>query len=93
MNQPEKLTLIQGNFNNEDAKDILLNIFSTKIHFHEIRNISSQERFGKNDDLAQHRIPELKECMEKVKQMVALAKSQNKNLIINSEIIISIADN
>jgi hypothetical protein len=33
MNNIEKLNLIEGRFSDEEAKEILMNIFSTKINF------------------------------------------------------------
>lgn len=38
--------LIEGSFSDEEAKDVLKNFFESKIHFHEMRNFSSEERFG-----------------------------------------------
>ena len=38
MNKMEQLNLIEGNFSDEEAKEILMNIISTKIHFHEMKN-------------------------------------------------------
>lgn len=92
MNRTEMLSLINGKFNGEEANEILLNLFSTKIHFHELKNFSSRERFGKDDETAQRRIPELKKGREKVKQMVAEAKAKDKHLVITSVINISLED-
>lgn len=92
MNKLDTLTLIEGNFSDEEAREILMNIFSAKINFHRLRNFSSQERFGKHDELAQKRIPELKREVEKVLRVVSEAKSQNKRLIITSEIAIYLSD-
>lgn len=93
MNKIETLNLIEGNFSNEEAKEILMNIFSAKIHFHEMKNFSSMERFGKQDETAVKRIPELKSCMGKLLEIVEEAKSNNKKLVINSEINISLSGN
>ncbi len=92
MNISEKLNLIEGCFSNEDAREILTNIFLAKIHFHEMKNFSSQERFGIDDAIAKKRIPELKKEMEKVDQIVSEAKLKNKQLAITSAINISLAD-
>jgi cell fate (sporulation/competence/biofilm development) regulator YlbF (YheA/YmcA/DUF963 family) len=92
MKNKETFTLIDGIFSNEEAKDILMNIISTKIHFHEKRDFSSQERFGKKDEIAQRRIPELKESLNIINEKIAEAKSQNKKLLINSELTISFSN-
>lgn len=93
MNKIEKLSLIEGNFSCDEAKEILANIFLTKIHFHEKKSFSSQVRFGKEDEIALKRIPDLKNEMDKLFQIILDAKSNNKKLIITSEINISLIDN
>jgi cell fate (sporulation/competence/biofilm development) regulator YlbF (YheA/YmcA/DUF963 family) len=93
MNKSEKLTLIEGTFSDEEAKEILRNVFSTKINFHEVKNFSSIERFGHNDETAQKRIPALKREVEKLTKILAEAKANNKRIEIRSEIQISFSDN
>lgn len=93
MNKPEKLTLIEGEFLFEEAKDILVNIFSTKIQFHEMKNFSSKERFGKEDTIAQKRIPLLKKELEKLQEILSDAKAKNKKLLVSAHIDISLVDN
>jgi hypothetical protein len=34
------LSLIEGAFNTEEAKEVLMNIFATKIQFHDMRNFN-----------------------------------------------------
>ncbi|GBL35843.1 hypothetical protein EMGBS15_14380 [Filimonas sp.] len=92
MNTIEKLNLIDGEFSHEEAKEILMNIFSTKIHFHKMRNFSSQERFGREDETAIRRIHALEIEIEKVIKVVSEANTLNKKLVITSEINISLAD-
>ena len=89
MNKIEKLTLIEGNFSEEEAKEILMSIFSNKIQFHETKNFSSLERYGIQDEIASNRIPALKKELEKMKEILNMAK--NKKLMINSEIHISLS--
>ena len=93
MNKNEKLILIEGNFLTEEASEILTNIFTTKIRFHEAKNFSSQVRLGKDDEIAQERIPELKKELKKLQDLLSEAKSKNKNLVISSQIDISLSDN
>jgi hypothetical protein len=92
MNKIQRLNLIEGNFSDEEAKEILMNIFLTKIHFHEMKNFSSQERFGKQDEIATKRIPLLKKETEKMLQIMSEAKLKNKKLLITSEINISLLE-
>ena len=92
MKNTEKLTLIDGIFSHVEAKEILSNIFSSKINFHNIKNWSSQERFGKDDEIAQKRIPALRNEMKKLEEILLEAKAKNKKLMVTSEIKISILE-
>ena len=88
----KKHKLIQGSFSDEEAKDVLKNFFESKIHFHEMRNFSSEERFGHKDAIAVKRIPELKEASEEVLKIVQQAKLTNKRLLINASVQITIIE-
>ena len=92
MNKVEKLTLIEGDFIFDEAKEILINMFSSKINFHNIKNWSSQERFGKDDEIAQKRIPALRNEMKKLEEILLEAKAKNKKLMITSQINISLLE-
>ncbi len=92
MNKIEQLNLIEGNFSDEEAKEILMSIYFAKIHFHEMKNFSSQIRFGKNDEIALDRIPKLKIETEKMLQIISDAKLNNKRLHITSKIQISLEE-
>jgi hypothetical protein len=93
MNSNKKLQLIEGEFSFNEAKEILTSMFISKINFHNIQNWSSQERYGKDDETAQKKIPLLKNEIEKLEEIILEAKANNKKLVINSEIIISLKDN
>jgi ribosomal protein L22 len=92
MKSSEKLSLIEGKFSAEEAKEVLMNVYLTKINFHKRKNFSSKERFGIHDHTAEKRIPELKKCLDKMLEFVADAQNQNKTLIVTSEINISISE-
>jgi hypothetical protein len=65
------LKLIDGNFTAQEAREILLKIYSDKIQFHEMRNFSAQERFGKPDLHSSMRISELQAAKEEIKRELA----------------------
>ncbi len=92
MNKIERLNLIEGSFTNEEASEILMNIFLTKINFHEKKNFSSQIRYGIDDETSKKRIPELKMQIEKLLEIVKEAKSKNQKMMITSEINIALFD-
>jgi hypothetical protein len=86
MNNFEKLTLIEGEFSDEEAKEILTSIFSSKINFHNIKNWSSNERFGTDDEIAEKRIPELRKNLAKLLEILSEAKAKKRRLVISSDI-------
>lgn len=90
MKETETLILINGQFSDEEAKDIVMNVFLKKITFHERKNFSAIEMHGKGDSKAQSRIIELKQEMEKAHEIIAEAKAKNRRLKIDSEIKISL---
>jgi len=92
MNKNENLSLIEGKFTPEEAREILINIFSKKVNFHERRNFSSQERFGKDDPIALKRIPELKQSIEKITTLMSEASANDKQVVISSQINIQLVD-
>ncbi|HEY0054448.1 MAG TPA: hypothetical protein VGB63_03740 [Pedobacter sp.] len=92
MNNDPNLTLINGEFTPADAREILKNVFWSKIQFHEMRNFSSKERHGKEDEIALKRITELKKSLEKLLEIVFEAESNNETLSIQAEICILKSD-
>jgi hypothetical protein len=93
MNKKELFSLINGSFDTEEANSILTDLFTTKIHFHEMKNFSSKERFGKEDDGASIRIAELKQSVQKISKIISLSKKQGKKLKISSTVNIQIVEN
>jgi hypothetical protein len=92
MENTKKLTLIDGIFSHVEAKEILLNLFTSKINFHSIKNWSSQERYGKDDEIAQKRIPALRSDIQKIQEILLDAKVNNKKLLVRSEVNIFLSD-
>ena len=92
MKNTETLTLINGNFTNDEAKEILMNMFSSKINFHTVKNWSSQERYGQDDEIAQKKIPALRDEIKKLELILAEAKVKSKKIVLSSEINISILE-
>lgn len=90
MNNPQKFKFIEGSFSAMESREILKNVFTSKIQFHQIKNFSSQERFGVDDTNSIARIAELKESMSEVIMLIADAHQQGKQLEIRSEIQITI---
>ncbi len=92
MKKNETLTIMDDNFTHDEAKEIIMNMFSSKLNFHNIKNWSSQERFGKNDAIAQEKIPELRNEMKRLEEILIEAKTKNKKLVVSSAINIELLE-
>ena len=92
MKKIETVNLIKGTFAPEDAKEILMELLNSKINFHNLKNWSSKERFGKPDSFSTQKLEYLNEARENLKIFLAEAINQKKNITINSTIEIKIED-
>ena len=84
------LKLIDGQFTAAEAKEVLINVFSSKIQFHQSKNFSSLERFGKEDKIASKRLPQLKDTLEQIQHIFSAAELHHAIAMIESEVIINI---
>jgi hypothetical protein len=91
MKNTNDLKLIDGQFSPDEAREILMSVFIGKIDFHENKNFSSEERFGKVDLTALKRIPELQRSMDIISRIIDEAKENNETLQITSDIQISLS--
>ena len=88
----EPVSLIDGNFDPDEAKELLSSLLNDKIHFHQMKNFSSTERFGKQDQKSLKRIAELKEGNNDLLELISKAESENKILSISAKINIDLID-
>jgi hypothetical protein len=93
MNETKELSLIDGEFAIEDAQEILMTIFSSKISFHQLKNFGSLERYGKEDAIAKKRIPHLHKEVKKLKTILSKAKAKKQKLEIHAVIKITFHNN
>ncbi len=84
----KELILIEGAFSPEDAREVLMNAYTSKINFHNLKNLTSFEMVGKEDELAVKRITELKSVLSQVRELIAEAKEKDMKLVIHSTISI-----
>lgn len=56
----KSVRLVKGTFRVVDAKDVVLGLLTYKINFHELKDFSDRERFGRADERSTRRIVELK---------------------------------
>lgn len=86
MTKKNKIKLLKGVFSPEDSKEILNNLYKSKISFHNMKNFSSNERLGKPDSLSVKRIPELKKCIENISALLNTALENGYMVKLNSVI-------
>ena len=90
MNKPYTLNLIDSIFTTEDAASVLLDILSSKIKFHERKNMGYKERNGLSDSNALKRIEDLKKSRQMLFYILAEAKESNCDLSVKSSISIQL---
>ena len=86
MEKNNKVTLIDGTFNTAEAKDVLINMFTMKINFHQQKNISHIERFEKPDEAAKEKVSFLKSELAKLETLIENAGSNNAALKVTAAI-------
>ncbi|WP_441000209.1 hypothetical protein [Fodinibius sp. SL11] len=62
----EDFTLIKGTFTPTEAKEVLMSLISSKISFHNIKNLRSYELNGKEDQDSKKKIKRLKKVRNKL---------------------------
>lgn len=85
----KQFKLIDGSFTPKEGKEVLTNLFSSKIQFNTIKSFSALERTGKNDSKADRRVKELKKCMVKILEAIEAAEKRGMVLEIHSEVVVS----
>ena len=89
MEKQDIFTLIEGEFSPIESRELLLNVFKSKIRFHRLKNFSSEERFGKNDEKALSRMVQLQETLVSIFKVIDSAEKENQILEIKAEIILN----
>ncbi len=90
--QVTSVKLVDGLYTAEEAREVVLGLLHSKIHFHELNNFRSVEQTGKPDPMAQHRLPELISEQEKARQLLQLAADKRCILNITASIQIELID-
>jgi len=90
MKQLQQFKLIDGTFNEPEARNLLLELIGNKINFHAKEKFSHQERFGKDILNSANRIEELKQEEAAMRKLLNQAKDENLKLNIKCNIEIEI---
>lgn len=90
MRSKKNIKLVTGKFSAEDARNIVINLISYKINFHQMKNFSQHVRSGKNDKHSEKRITELLAMKESLLAFFEEAEKNGYKLKIGSEIRIEV---
>ena len=85
-----ELNLIDGEFNREELKELLMNILMSKINFHEKKTLTSLITVGNEDEISNKRVKELKSEVIKFKEFVNNMNVEKVKLKVTSTIKIEI---
>ncbi len=80
------LTLLDGTFDSNDAKDILLALFRNKVNYHNLKNFRAKEMTGIPSAHCVERIEALKQSIETVLELMAEANANGKEVRLSSEV-------
>jgi hypothetical protein len=78
--------LIDGIFTPKEASEILLNLYISKLKFHQMKQFSAQERLGEDDVLAIHKIQQLQLAIDKIKEVLQAAQAAKQEIVIESNV-------
>lgn len=90
MGEKMELNFIDGEFKTKEAKELLMDLFTKKIQFHEMKNFSKLVRFGNEDFNSKARTSSLKESIELLSDFLEKHDNDKVRLYIHSEIRIEV---
>lgn len=82
----DTIQLIDGNFSAQDAQEVLMDLINHKIRFHQLRNISWEERFGEPNQHSQKRLKELMKDRDRLSAVLDFAAQHGLNIKLQSKI-------
>ena len=85
--------LIDGIFTPKEASEILLNLYISKLKFHQMKQFSSQERLGIDDAYAQSKILQLQEAMDQLVAILNTMDSVDHKMSIESHVQLRFVNN
>ena len=88
----QEFKLIEGQFYPDEAMNVLMTLFNSKINYHQLESFSNQIRSGGDVSSSQKRIQSLKDSMETIKAILNQADLEGKQLKIEGLIQITFVD-
>ncbi len=89
MENKHVLKLIDGIFMPSDAGNVLFDLISRKINYHQIELFSNEERFGNDLSNSISRIKQLNDIKNSLHEIIAYASEKGMSLKIESRIHIT----
>jgi hypothetical protein len=86
-------TLIEGTFDSEEAREILMSLIGRKIEFHHKKNLRHQERKGVAHQNSLNRIEELKKTRKEILAHLKEMKRKQISVFIKSDVFYSATEN
>lgn len=87
-----EIKFINGEFSQEDARELLLNIVSKKIQFHSVDSLSLWEKNASEDFGSKKRLKELQNARNEILQFITNPSQEAKRIKIKSIIEIEVLD-
>jgi hypothetical protein len=84
--------LIDGQFYPNEAMNVLMSLFNSKIEYHQLESFSNQIRSGSDVSSSQNRIQSLKNSVESIKAIINEAEVNGKQLKIEGLIQVTFVD-
>jgi hypothetical protein len=88
MDKIKNYKLIDGSFEVDEAKEVLLGLLDYKIQFHANKVFSTDIRFGEHDEMSSKRAVELKATRIEVEELIQKLNFSFKKLRITSTIVV-----
>ena len=90
INQENKFTLVHGTFSPDEAGLVLFNLISSKINYHTQEKFSIEERTNGDTSHSTDRIKSLRTFYESLKDLLEVAKKENKSVKLQGDILITL---
>ena len=87
-----EINLVDGVFDTKEAFEMLKNLYTSKIEFHQMKNFSHTERFGRPHSFSQTRIESLRISLQKITEAIREAEKNNQMLKIHANIQLTLVD-
>ncbi|WP_340066868.1 hypothetical protein [Ascidiimonas aurantiaca] len=90
MDKNHTIKLIEGAFSPSEAADILFNLLSEKIKFHEIKLLNIKEYGAYSTEHSAERIKALKQAKKDISKLLIDARDEDAHIVISGNIDIKL---